>query len=1028
MVQYARWAGDDAATRRRGSTVAASCALALTALGFAVVTAQDARLATPPPTLERAFRDPPAGARPHVYWHWMGPNFSKEGITRDLETMAAAGIGGATIFNLTSAVQESHAPTTNTRWPDHTYRGPAYWDAVRHAASEGARLGVEIGLHNTAGYSTTGGPWIDEPRSMQRLVWSETVVESPVAATLVLPRPAIPPFEGWGKTGRTLSYYRDIAVLAVPADRPGLQHGDVVDVTTAMTETGSLRWTPRPGRWVVYRLGHASTGSAPHPVPDDVLGNAFEADKLSLDQTRFHWGAVLDPVRTQLAPWIGKSFTHVLIDSYEAGSQNWTLGFREEFIRRKGYDPVPWLVTMGPTAMRDGKATPRRTLGSADQTARFDWDYRDVIAALFQERGWEPAAALVHESGLELAFEPYSGPFDTVAATPVADRPMLEFWTHNVDTSASPVTAAARTAGRRVVSAEAFTSAPMFSAWTETPASLKASGDAAFASGVNRMVLHHWVHQPFDDRYVPGMGMGWWGTHFSGHQTWATPGREFFRYLARVQALLQRGETPIDVVSVGFDGRADSDAISPRALLEDVRVRDGRISLPSGRTYALLHVPHDGALEPDVARRIESLLADGASVVSPRPDRSPSLSDYPRCDAVVRALADSVWGAAERDARHRVLRGRLFTDLDAAKQAIGWSPVARIEGPGAHTVRVHARRDGAVSIFFVTNLDANAARVTASFRVADLQPELWNAETGAITTAAVWRRRENRTEVDLHLPAATSTFVVFRTPAPARAIHVTAVDAPCAWTVGPNPAGAASIQSSAACAGRATLSSGAVVDFDLGSPTVRELRGPWGVALSPAAGAPTRLTLERLASLAESADASARYFSGTATYRLTAPVDGASLSDGRRVLLDLGAVHDLLRVTVNGRDLGVLWHAPFLLDVTPALRPGDNTFELAVTNTWHNRLVGDEQFPPDCEWGPSRAWAGAWPSPEFKGRDVGRPLKTYPAWFLENTARPSAGRVTFVTWSYHTKDTPLLPAGLVGPVRLVSQPTTVVAE
>jgi hypothetical protein len=108
--------------------------------------------------LEELFQNPPEQARPFVWWHWMGSNFSKEGITKDLEAMKESGIGGATIFNLASAVQESHYPTLNNPWPEQTYRSPAYWEAMKHAAAEADRLGLEIGLHNTVGYSTTGGP------------------------------------------------------------------------------------------------------------------------------------------------------------------------------------------------------------------------------------------------------------------------------------------------------------------------------------------------------------------------------------------------------------------------------------------------------------------------------------------------------------------------------------------------------------------------------------------------------------------------------------------------------------------------------------------------------------------------------------------------------------------------------------------------------------------------------------------------------------------------------------------------------
>lgn len=109
-------------------------------------------------SLEQNFRKPPTSAKPYVWWHWMGSNFSRAGITKDLEAMKAEGIGGATIFNLSSAVQESHHPTLNNPWPEQTYRSPAYWDAMKFAAAEAQRLGLELGLHNTVGYSTTGGP------------------------------------------------------------------------------------------------------------------------------------------------------------------------------------------------------------------------------------------------------------------------------------------------------------------------------------------------------------------------------------------------------------------------------------------------------------------------------------------------------------------------------------------------------------------------------------------------------------------------------------------------------------------------------------------------------------------------------------------------------------------------------------------------------------------------------------------------------------------------------------------------------
>ena len=108
-------------------------------------------------------------------------------------------------------------------------------------------------------------------------------------------------------------------------------------------------------------------------------------------------------------------------------------------------------------------------------------------------------------------------------------------------------------------------------------------------------------------------------------------------------------------------------------------------------------------------------------------------------------------------------------------------------------------------------------------------------------------------------------------------------------------------------------------------------------------------------------------------------------------------------------DFGVGWYAPFRFDATSALKPGENSLGIAVTNTRANRLIGDEQEPADLEWGPERSIGGA---------VAGRALVAYPDWFIKGQLRPSQGRKAFFNWNYFTKDSPLLPAGLRGPVAL----------
>ena len=124
------------------------------------------------------------------------------------------------------------------------------------------------------------------------------------------------------------------------------------------------------------------------------------------------------------------------------------------------------------------------------------------------------------------------------------------------------------------------------------------------------------------------------------------------------------------------------------------------------------------------------------------------------------------------------------------------------------------------------------------------------------------------------------------------------------------------------------------------------------------------------------------------------------MAGGKRVYLDLGRVEVLAEVKVNGKDLGTLWKPPFRVDVTDAVHAGNNDLEVRVTNLWPNRLIGDEQLPPENEYGPN-----------------GGILKM-PDWYTQGKPKPPGGRITFTTWKHFDKDSPLLASGLLGPVRL----------
>ncbi|MDR1384839.1 MAG: hypothetical protein LBJ67_13475 [Planctomycetaceae bacterium] len=489
-------------------------------------------------SLAEQFEKPPIKYRPHVWWHWMGSNFTKTGITKDLEAMKEVGIGGGTIFNIASSVQNTHAPMENNPYPEQTYRGDAYWDAMRHTMSEAKRLNLVMGLHGTPGYATTGGPWVTEEYCMQTLVFVKVAAQGGQMIETTLPQPELPIYRGYsnesdsfGKnvTGKQATYYKDIAVMASP-DKKNATPADVLDISANMDKNGRLKWQAPDGPWNICRIGHAPTMAHPHPLPDDIIGKTLEVDKMSREANLYHWKQLLDPLKEHIGEYFGKSFTYVWIDSYESGDQNWTPTFRDDFIRLKGYDPLPYIAVQQVTESEN----------ESEELKKFQQDSRAVISRLFIDNGWKTAQEMLHAYGLKLYWEPYAGPWDSHESVSIPDLPVGEFWTGG-DGSVGNLPAIAREFGKPLVGAEAFTGRPETSKYTEDPAFLKRSADGGYASGANWYFLHHWVHQPFDERYQPGMGMGWWGTHFSRYQTWFKPGKAFFTYLARCQMLLQQG-------------------------------------------------------------------------------------------------------------------------------------------------------------------------------------------------------------------------------------------------------------------------------------------------------------------------------------------------------------------------------------------------------------------------------------------------------------------------------------------------------
>ncbi len=933
----------------------------------------------------------PPEARPGCYWWWFGGHVDRAGITHDLEEFAAKGIGEVLIVN-----------SRNFGLPDSTpdpapFLSPAWRDLNQHALREAKRLGIAVGVNLSGGWCM-GGPWIPPRYSGRWFLQSRMTVEGPRKLTEPLPLPGNhdgyekvfnpPGFQEYLNLPLAKLDYRDTAVVAFPDDAAAEERftgkraallpaktnrkdasnfaraasvmgppstplaglpGDqpiapdrVIDLTAQLRSDGRLDWDIPAGRWTIVRTGHRMTGSKlmiPPPQADGLSVDWLASEPVDLQFQ--HLGRLfLDD-----AAKAGMALQYFCDDSFEDGFPNWTEQIVERFRQYRGYNPVPYLPVLAGFIV-----------GSAEISDRFLYDYRRTVADCMADRHYGHFADLCHQQGIEVQNEA-AGPsrsgtmcMDGLMNLGRSDRPMGEFWLglrHDEPGGEDPklgygvsrledgqnkvtkmVASAAHTYGRKTASAEAFTTNRH---WLDCPATLKPAADRAFCEGINRLI----VHESTATRAADGLpGYEYYaGTHFNANQTWWPYVGPFLNYLGRCQFMLQQGRFVADVLYYAGDGAPnvavpkhvdpalgrgfDYDVCNTEVLLTRVGVKDGRVVLLDGMRYRLLVLPESDVLPVEVAAKLKQLVADGATIVGPKPNRAPGLREYPKCDDALRLIADELWGPGDGKGvrQHAFGAGRVFWggSLREILASDGMGPDFEYAG-SAWIDFVHRATDD-TDFYFVANRNDRTDALDCAFRVGDRVPEIWDPVSGERREPAVWRQSAGRCIIPLGFAAHQSFFVVFR-----RAVADGGV-----------------------ARSRERDTSASARNFPR-SETALRLDGPWLVHFQPEWGGPTKIEFAALSDWTTRAEEGIRHYSGTARYEkrfeLRAP-------PGVRVFVDLGVVKDIAEVRLNQKPLGVVWTAPWRAELTPALVAGENILEIAIANTWHNRVVGDAALPAD---------------------------------------------------------------------------------
>lgn len=972
--------------------------------------------------LKAGFLNPPASARPGVYWYFMDGNLSEQGMTADLESMKQAGIGNVIFLEVNVGVPRGPVDFLSEQW----------YALFKHAIDECKRLGINMTLGIGPGWTGSGGPWVLPAQSMQHLVSSSIEVSGSGNKHIQLPKPPpMKPYFGEGAFTPELkkewqNFYEDVAVLAFPSRDtsekiadiyekalyyrapyssalnvkpylPSLAHyntlsaqdiiskSQVLDLTNKLNPDGTLDWDVPGGKWTIMRFGRRNNGAITRPAPMQGLG--FESDKFDTVALNNHLeayvGKILDKIGKPYSTSSGGlKFLHM--DSWEMGAQNWTGRFREEFIKRRGYDPLPFYPVYA------GKI-----VGSEEMSERFLWDLRQTSQELILAYHAGQVKKYGRRRGLGLSIEPYDmNPTADLELGSVADIPMCEFWSKgfgfNTSFSCIEATSIAHIEGEPVVQGEAFTSGPE-EAWRQYPGSMKDQGDWAFATGVNRFFYHTFEHKPLADSLLPGMTMGPYGVHWDRKQTWWPMVAAYHRYISRCQFILQQGKAVADILYLTQEGAplvflpppsalTGNDTIPDRkgynfdgcapSQLYKATVKDNKIVFPGGASYRLLVLPAVETMTPSLLEKIQALVKDGATIVGAPPVKSPSLSGFPACDQKVQSIAAEVWGTTTSpvmQTEHTYGKGKvifgealtahkesLYPEYELTAELLEKMHVP-VDFESTAPVRYTHRSLNDLDIYFVSNRSDQSIKADCTFRTTMGAPELWNPITGKIRELSEFTVNDGRTTVPLQFDSYQSFFIVF------------------------------SKEKNQALPGGKNFPT---------KTKLATLNGDWSVSFDPKWGGPEKIIFDHLTDWTVRPEPGIKYYSGIAMYSKTFDFSASPGSDKSKLYLDLGEVKDLARVRLNGHDLGVVWTAPLEVDITGIIKEKGNQLEIEVANLWPNRLIGDQQFPDD-------------------GIKNGK----WPEWLIKNEKRTS-DRYTFTTYNPYKKNSPLLSSGLLGPVTI----------
>lgn len=778
----------------------------------------------------------------------------------------------------------------------------------------------------------------------------------------------------------------------------------IIDLTGSMAADGTLKWQAPAGNWRVIRFGYTSTGLKNDPPTAE--GRGLEADKMDVSALDLHINSYARKLVEAAGRYKGNTLKFFLMDSWEAQFQTWSKTFPEEFRSRRGYSILPWLpVLCG------------ETIDSIKISEAFLHDFRKTIADLIDQNYYKRFSELCHENGMEMHAEAiynnWGGypPFEPLKANQYIDFPMTEFWAEQ-DENNFPAykpenrpkpgfpTSSALAYDKQLIGSEAYTS---FAHYTETPFDLKPFGDASYCSGVNQLILHSFVHQPFDRK--PGMTLGKFGAHFNRNNPWWEFTQDWLTYQSRVQYVLQKGYPVVDVMFYAGDELSQNftrsflkdlpfgfqaSACNFEMLEERATVVDRRISFGGNPSYPILMLPNSTKMNMATLQQVARLVNEGAVVYGPKPLEMLSVLDIRHKGAQFKELADQVWGdsSENRYGKGMMVSGKPIGEVLSRLKIL--PDLTTDHGDPKEVMYIHRKIED-LDVYFVFNQQNKQLHREILFRVSGKSPEIWDPASGIVQTPAIYSFEGNQTRIPVSLKPYESKIFVFKKQTGDPFIPKVFLAARQIFPRQPTGDAEDALPRVTQRDGKFDFTgdhggdysfetnSGRSIRMNLVAPKVIDLQGTkTNIDFASIADETIQsIEVNNLKSLTEFENPAIKYFAGKAKYSMefSAPEDFTSF--GNSVSLNLGNLSATAEVSLNGAPLGFAWIPDSEFEVSHLLRKV-NKLEVTVANVCRNRFIGDLR----------------------QGGEIKSLWTTSPIESILN------------------KDMPLKPSGLIGPVKI----------